>query len=136
MTSDEELISNWSSHVCTSDIDTHEIGFTAAVEKIGAYRKVGIFQCFAEFAVGNSVTSQFGRIGLHHERLGIAADRVDPCHTAHGLQLRADDPGLDGPQLSGFGHLIGAPLSLRRKIAADEHTSELQSLMRISYAVF
>src|SRR3546814_966665 len=104
-------------------------------------------------------SSQFGRIGLHHERLGIAADRVDPCHTAHGLQLRADDPVLDGPQISGFGNLIGEQLALRRKIAAvglparlsshflcalavgigvrsEEHTSELQSLMRNSYAVF
>src|SRR3546814_3311381 len=45
---------------------------------------------------------------------------------------------------SGIGHLLGLNTELRKRLVAcgvsagrsEEHTSELQSLMRISYAVF
>src|SRR3546814_8389622 len=45
--------------------------------------------------------------------------------------LTADEAGLDDA-LSGRGRIWGAALCMR----SEEHTSELQSLMRISYAVF
>src|SRR3546814_9406622 len=41
-------------------------------------------------------------------------------------------PAGPGRGAAGFQYLCGAPLQLR----SEEHTSELQSLMRISYAVF
>src|SRR3546814_7337951 len=45
--------------------------------------------------------------------------------------------GIDGGGLGGLGHrpLLNA-LCAGRKPRSEEHTSELQSLMRISYAVF
>src|SRR3546814_1620061 len=35
-----------------------------------------------------------------------------------------------------FGHRAGDEISVRGRLRSEEHTSELQSLMRISYAVF
>src|SRR3546814_8983255 len=46
----------------------------------------------------------------------------------------ADLPNDISVMIGGFG--TGAPLNLLNAIRSEEHTSELQSLMRISYAVF
>src|SRR3546814_6989724 len=56
---------------------------------------------------------------------------------------RAGEGGASGPRLPGpcvrAGHsdrwAVG-PMGLRSECRSEEHTSELQSLMRISYAVF
>src|SRR3546814_9508145 len=101
-----------------------------------------------------------GRIGFDDEVFRVATDRVDTRHARHRLQLRADDPVLHGSQIAGLLNLVGQPVPLRSEITSvglpaglsgnllralavrigiaksEEHTSELQSLMRISYAVF
>src|SRR3546814_9997190 len=74
------------------------------------------------------------------EELARAAD-------AGGHHRRAAGHGLEGHQaegllpLAGEDERIGGPVSLHQARSVDrprseEHTSELQSLMRISYAVF
>src|SRR3546814_3080432 len=65
-----------------------------------------------------------GVAALNHELLTRRELRNDACLAVGGIQ--GDDFALD-------------PLQSRREIGAkrsEEHTSELQSLMRISYAVF
>src|SRR3546814_16812295 len=57
---------------------------------------------------------------LEHQRLGRPVDRVDP-HPPEQLLLRERHEDPTRPE-----HLV----------RSEEHTSELQSLMRISYAVF
>src|SRR3546814_1616378 len=56
------------------------------------------------------------------------------CRVLHCEQpLKLDQP----PLRASFTAFAGAKLSLREAaIRSEEHTSELQSLMRISYAVF
>src|SRR3546814_8933923 len=105
-------ISDWSSDVCSSDL--HEAD---------------------------------GDPGEHHER--VAEDRLacehrdDLRHDAEAGQhedvdLRvAEDPEEALPQqrIGALGHVeeVGVEEAVER---SEEHTSELQSLMRISYAVF
>src|SRR3546814_3976989 len=69
----------------------------------------------------------------------IERQRAQPLQDAVGFRR-------DGPDDVDIGHVvapglpgIGAradPAQLRRQARSEEHTSELQSLMRISYAVF
>src|SRR3546814_2632483 len=71
-------------------------------------------------------SSDLGRCGGRSERRGgLRYGRKGPWHRPHPRQLR--------------GHLAGDE-DCRQGICAasrsEEHTSELQSLMRISYAVF
>src|SRR3546814_4933332 len=69
-------------------------------------------------------------IGLQPDQLGMAAEhsrhdgveRAEPRHAFHGV---ADHPFHPVPHFAR--RLVGR---------SEEHTSELQSLMRISYAVF
>src|SRR3546814_983684 len=60
-----------------------------------------------------------------------AADHVVGFHRQHFLQGICSAIGLKRPDLH-FAEALAAELCLR----SEEHTSELQSLMRISYAVF
>src|SRR3546814_9262403 len=72
------------------------------------------------------------------------AERPEGLHGGHGVMLLAwPNPPLRGPPLRGV-HLratgVALPFALRPcgvvNTRSEEHTSELQSLMRISYAVF
>src|SRR3546814_10565491 len=57
----------------------------------------------------------------------------------HRLQDPRTDGGQAAPRPSRFGHRVRNALrdsSGRQRRGSEEHTSELQSLMRISYAVF
>src|SRR3546814_1620596 len=51
-------------------------------------------------------------------------------------QVVADVARLDQLQLQPLRHLLDAQAGEQRAGRSEEHTSELQSLMRISYAVF
>src|SRR3546814_6376632 len=106
-------ISDWSSDVCSSDLD------------------LAVLQADAEVAL----------------RTRDAADvalRVDaPDHLHHGAQHEGDaergDHGEDGAAPAQV--LVEQPVHAHRDAGcgrhrSEEHTSELQSLMRISYAVF
>src|SRR3546814_3275376 len=59
--------------------------------------------------------------------------RADREERARRLVLRDDGQGLRHRQARLRGHLVELELAIDR---SEEHTSELQSLMRISYAVF
>src|SRR3546814_7513918 len=111
-------ISDWSSDVCSSDLPqgtAHRVG--AAVQ-------------------GQQVLPQ-----LRNEpgRLRHGADRLAPgCAGGVAAQGRQGDRGLWQPHLP-QPRLRAQPDHAGKKPARDrseEHTSELQSLMRISYAVF
>src|SRR3546814_9959342 len=107
-------ISDWSSDVCSSDLEAigHHIaigfaGGEARVREVLLVRRIG------------------ENLRLHHQRVAHAIDflalamarRVEEIARIH-LQARLVRPEFEP-----------APRS-------EEHTSELQSLMRISYAVF
>src|SRR3546814_1603656 len=104
-------ISDWSSDVCFSDLPAHqriERGTIAGVD----HRE----QRHRRYLRGIS--------GGHR-----SFDRLDPCSPI-GVEepaLEEDDAQID--------HLLGF-VRCPEAVRSEEHTSELQSLMRISYAVF
>src|SRR3546814_1582411 len=101
-------ISDWSSDVCSSDLDV------AAVAHLLVARAAFIELVGDELARG---------IGLH---LGLEAPRR--------LVIERDvAPDVAAFEQRGAHRDVGLGLAHHK---SEEHTSELQSLMRISYAVF
>src|SRR3546814_4638653 len=98
-------ISDWSSDVCSSDLEQrfHEVT-DAASEAVVDRRRHGVGRCCRK-------TRQEPQ--QHDQRQDDAADAFDENR---GALLEADQ------------HIA--------HVRSEEHTSELQSLMRISYAVF
>src|SRR3546814_3119638 len=114
-------ISDWSSDVCSSDL--------RAVQ-------------------GQRLRTVAGA-GLQHHRVAtdagaaVAAAGLDlqPGLEAARIHRLAREPGGGGQRIADLGriaqaHADGGRVAGRVGIRSEEHTSELQSLMRISYAVF
>src|SRR3546814_2217302 len=102
-------ISDWSSDVCSSDLITDESYW--AEKNRGAW--------------------------LHDRRLRVSArrDLADPL-IATGIPFFGHGDMAQWSRI--FGAVAGQVAGIRRfgSARSEEHTSELQSLMRISYAVF
>src|SRR3546814_2405223 len=118
-------ISDCSSAVCSSDLDdTSVLGLAADARPGNALIGVLLGDLGVELALdpdnaGDPVVALLAHLG----------DRLHPAHELReGLEL--------GPLVVGRAHRhvdVDGLLDLAR---SEEHTSELQSLMRISYAVF
>src|SRR3546814_7863554 len=110
---------DWSLDVCSSDFDVFcDRPDFAFGQRPGTIRRVG----------GEAGAQPFA---LRDVEQGEAFEEGDGLGIAAGL-ARAFLLGLGGEAV-GINH-IGAALALADR--SEEHTSELQSLMRISYAVF
>src|SRR3546814_6568777 len=116
-------ISDWSSDVCSSDL-TVTAGIARLLSCGPDGRSLG---CFVE------------------SRSAVDAVRVAACRILSRWQYAAEIPGRARerpPDPRGGGrlraHRSGDGVALHHAAAqrSEEHTSELQSLMRISYAVF
>src|SRR3546814_2458096 len=113
----EVRISDWSSDVCSSDLRDDPGGdppCQAVDGRAGAAGQPG------QQPVGEGIERDAGQIV---QRLGGRAPRAQPEQVLE----QADDQG---------GRLEWPADHRRRQQRSEEHTSELQSLMRISYAVF
>src|SRR3546814_5737065 len=136
-------ISDWSSDVCSSDLDC--VGQTVKFQQIAqaAYHR-------ADTEAKRIVDHQFDpqRIALHPESLGDFRDATDilwMVETIDDGPLWIADPDLlfgCDPDLGETEEILRFDIDEAELIPVDvlrrseEHTSELQSLMRISYAVF
>src|SRR3546814_3955303 len=114
-------ISDWSSDVCSSDLqlDIGEIDQRAG-DLLEVERVITVAHQSIEFR--KTVQHQlfeFGQIGIGDLLALIMGERAE--HPADGVAQLA----------------VGVDIRLDDRLArSEEHTSELQSLMRISYAVF
>src|SRR3546814_6446581 len=106
----EVRISDWSSDVCSSDLPVLLDGFicTSAIAPLAAANPAIVDHCIA-----GHCSAEPG-----HRRL-LALLGLDPLLS---LDMRLGE---------GSGAAVAANI-----VRSEEHTSELQSLMRISYAVF
>src|SRR3546814_3709101 len=102
-------ISDWSSDVCSSDL-----GHAGAVAAAGG-------EGFKRGGEG---------VGRGIDRLEAQCDPGLPAEAGVDARRQRVGDRMAEHGVVGFGH--GGPLCMR----SEEHTSELQSLMRISYAVF
>src|SRR3546814_6789486 len=115
-------ISDWSSDVCSSDLEDGQLLLDRADHAV-AVRAVARGDVAAA-AVGRGIDVVPFRGGLEARRV-LVAQGVGPGGDAgQGRVL------LAGQQARDLG--VGG----RGEVRSEEHTSELQSLMRISYAVF
>src|SRR3546814_4502383 len=127
-------ISDWSSDVCSSDL----IPVEPVTEQ---WRKPAIalrrFEC-VEAPVGQARNA---RLEIEPEEMhrcehdvGNAAS-IDVQRGQIGVAVMAEEPI---ERMDGFSCRAGDHRLVQRRVAvrSEEHTSELQSLMRISYAVF
>src|SRR3546814_5413125 len=113
-------ISDWSSDVCSSDLLEALLPFSGASVRIGISGVPG---------VGKSTFIE--RFGLLLVEAGhkVAVLAVDPSSKVSGGSILGDKTRME--ELSRH-----AQAFIRPSPRSEEHTSELQSLMRISYAVF
>src|SRR3546814_6457580 len=109
-------ISDWSSDVCSSDLDAflHQHGERGA----GGHDALAADAGFGEALVQGEVAA-LGEVAVDGDQFLHAADLATE-HDALGRQAQVDR----------------ARGRVQRGARSEEHTSELQSLMRISYAVF
>src|SRR3546814_5843197 len=112
----EMRISDWSSDVCSSDLQLHR-GSHPARRLMRCARQIG--RRFAE----EDVVTETQRIDDREDAGNGGDHRHAPLHP----RVRVNEDRL------GEEHFLRQEAIEQR---SEEHTSELQSLMRISYAVF
>src|SRR3546814_4463301 len=127
-------ISDWSSDVCSSDLE---------VDVLTRRPPEGVLQdSLAHVLAVDEVHERLRRVGIR-----TALDDRDAFHQRHRAVARIDHlhrRTVLGPEISGIFErdaerifAVADALEHQRRLArSEEHTSELQSLMRISYAVF
>src|SRR3546814_8813915 len=108
-------ISDWSSDVCSSDLFQR-------VDLPGADREILVFQ----------IGTRIPQLAADLDRAGVIFAEQCGAQRQQLIVLRRGRAELAVNPLN-----AGAKAARQRKIIrSEEHTSELQSLMRISYAVF
>src|SRR3546814_1345001 len=119
-------ISDWSSDVCSSDLLAHRHGQHVGGE--GDRLGVEVAAGDAVVAVGEDQRIVGDAVRFDFEGAGDMAHQVE--RRAHHLRLAAKAVGVL------YLLAVGVRLADFAVPRSEEHTSELQSLMRISYAVF
>src|SRR3546814_5545591 len=130
-------ISDWRSDVCSSDL---RIGFHRLIKCISDFGKfLHIIDFFGnEMALSMNAAHKFGILPSGQRALQASTETHWPRHETmsfHHSPRRLVHAAYDAEQ----GGLASAITSYQTHIQfrrSEEHTSELQSLMRISYAVF
>src|SRR3546814_3977329 len=125
-------ISDWSSDVCSSDLELadalgpagdalgHDAGRGGAAAVV--HRRVDV------------LTVDRQRDGLAQRQVLLATDQRVPV-VEHEV-VRAEEQRVERRLVVGLGLLDEGGRDVGVVARSEEHTSELQSLMRISYAVF
>src|SRR3546814_3223993 len=120
-------ISDWSSDVCSSDL------LAVAMTEPGTGSDLAGMKARAEEKDDHWLlngTKTYISNGILSDVVVVAA-RTDP-NSRHGLGLFLVERGMEGFERGRKLKKMG----LHSQDRSEEHTSELQSLMRISYAVF
>src|SRR3546814_4133043 len=125
-------ISDWSSDVCSSDLEARAAtGATASAVFVPPRN--------AAAAIIESIDAGIGVMVCVTERVPVL-DMVRVKRRLEGSASLLVGPNSQGIMVPGRCKIGVMPAHLERPgrvgIRSEEHTSELQSLMRISYAVF
>src|SRR3546814_8382947 len=112
-------ISDWSSDVCSSDLSEDvDPGRFTAIELAKARQAFAVLEAIPTTSrLGTALSLAIEATGQHRWHAGIV------LHSAAAETVLTSERG------KGLTHRLASSRS-------EEHTSELQSLMRISYAVF
>src|SRR3546814_10232853 len=131
-------ISDWSSDVCSSDLDITRISLIRQLTVLGEEEDGTMDRDRFSMATRRQLHAPLERTGTEaHEGNPIPVLRV---HIGLHLEDEAGDVVPFRVDRLRFGGLRARGRGVLRKrgdqFRSEEHTSELQSLMRISYAVF
>src|SRR3546814_5333766 len=110
-------ISDWSSDVCSSELVTDEAGFAETADFNGDDHPDYVVHMASLYCPSLGASQYCGSAGCE---IAILVSEGDRLREAGGANYQ--------------GFAITRPVGGRQR--SEEHTSELQSLMRISYAVF
>src|SRR3546814_8776249 len=130
-------ISDWSSDVCSSDLIAQIFSLlvqhaVSTLDRIGALQKVRLrFPVAADLAKTVKLRHIDGVLeDMAHFSVAILDRRMRRAPVA-----LFDAPLGAGDRIGDQGKMIGLA-GIEYRLRSEEHTSELQSLMRLSYAVF
>src|SRR3546814_2430252 len=119
-------ISDWSSDVCSSDLpDRRVLALTGDAELlmgVGSLATIGVRR-----------PKNLAVVVLDNGRFGETGGQVS--HTAEGVDIAGIAESCGVPVVCRVSDSAGIA-DLRERLRSEEHTSELQSLMRISSAAF
>src|SRR3546814_1139486 len=131
-------ISDWSSDVCSSDLKAHAESIGGLFVRVNVSDEASVEAGLAAAEAAHGVA----RILVNCAGLAPAIKTVGRDNTPHPMDVyrKVVEVNLIGTftMISRFAaKLVAAdPIGEERGVRSEEHTSELQSLMRISYAVF
>src|SRR3546814_8425730 len=121
-------ISDWSSDVCSSDLPLAAQPAVDAVDGPRTRQRNADGVGLGVIAVDKAANRHFGRDPAALRAAdAVRYRRNQPVSRQFARPTRQVNPGVI---------LVGAAPALLASPRSEEHTSELQSLMRISYAVF
>src|SRR3546814_4626632 len=122
-------ISDWSSDVCSSDL--RHTGYRETFHPVGPFREQALDVGGGHVAFNDVLIRDHGMT-----RTKVIGDVVLRLYRRHvGVIDRGDVMSVALPHVRGPGFAASAAgIAIHGR--SEEHTSELQSLMRISYAVF
>src|SRR3546814_6243773 len=139
-------ISDWSSDVCSSDLrDFFEQNFhvyqvmSPAQDTTG--KLTGYFEPLLDGSRRRDARFKYPVYGVPHDLYLLDSRRIDG-DTAwlrlDGNRLKVASPGSDGAReyVLAIDDVGAGVRDKRYRVRSEEHKSELQSLLRISYAVF
>src|SRR3546814_7438744 len=118
----EMRISDWSSDVCSSDLDRAAVRAAATPEPSPAPIRMAANEAAAPIVTRPTAPS------------AVPSPSTRPAATP--TRTEADSAASATPSVIGGEDSILARIIAGIHVRSEEHTSELQSLMRISYAVF
>src|SRR3546814_2086676 len=127
-------ISDWSSDVCSSDLKRYRIGSRIFTLAAGALEENALLSLATPVLERlNADTGEAAHLAVRSKQEIVVIART----AASGLLQLAGRTGATRPaHATAIGKMLLAAMAPDDLDRSEEHTSELQSLMRISYAVF
>src|SRR3546814_10010861 len=127
-------ISDWSSDVCSSDLTLDLVAEEIEPQRLFLARREKVYDPAAHSELARVGHCFHTHIAVGLQQLGQFIDR-NAFAGGEGRHQLTDTEGSHGPLRDG---IDGGEHQLRLLafLRSEEHTSALQSLMRISYAVF
>src|SRR3546814_10437979 len=122
-------ISDWSSDVCSSDLQIGQCLIDDEGDAADLRPAATALHPRAVARVGQLAAGGGGDAGREFQAAAAQRSAAQHQHAAGSGGFQRCSRGTDST-------FLGANVRRRRNRRSEEHTSELQSLMRISYAVF